>query len=90
MQELYLTTTSEKFEAIDPVKEKATEAHDRWTSELMPCLMELASKTGQAQEVQMCREKSENGKGSVLYVMVAFHEYACNYKVRDAITYYII
>ena len=52
--------------------------------------MELASKTGQAQEVQMCREKSENGKGSVLIVMVAFHAYACNYKVRNAITYYII
>ena len=37
MQELYPTTTSEKFEAIDPVKEKVTEAHDHWTSELMPC-----------------------------------------------------
>jgi len=58
MQELYLTTTSERFEVIDLVKEKATEVHDCWTSELMPCLMELASKTGQAEEVQMCREKS--------------------------------
>jgi len=46
MQELYLTTTSERFEATDPVKEKATEVHDHWTSELMPCLMELASKIG--------------------------------------------
>ena len=66
MQEFYLTTTSEKFETIDQVKDKVTEAHDHWISELMPCLMELAHKTGQAREVQSIRGKSENGKNIVL------------------------
>ena len=61
MQEFYLTTTSEKFETIGQVKDKVAEAHDHWVSELIPCLMELACKTGQARKVRLCREKSENG-----------------------------